>query len=366
MPTLSTFVYINIGDALKNVRQDQEIKGLRIKNEEYKVQTFANDMVFIVEEPLESGPKLIKKLEEFGEVARFKINKNKSKLITKNLTKKQEKDLEINTQIQVTKKIKYLGNWLIARGSSIKEDNYDKIVLQIKKDLDSWKNLQISLLGRIATIKMNILPKLLFLFQVIPIKLEKKFFETLNKIITKFVWQGKRPRIILKFLQDTKDRGGVALPEWELYYQAAGLTWLKEWIELKRILVIEGHDLQVGWHACLCDGKYKIHSYFKRHIVRNALLQMWLKIKKQHYAKIPIWFSPTDILNNPNLTELNTIIRYKDLIDQQGKLNSKQELELDLNRDIDWWIYIQIQSKYKKTQKHMKYKENIMNWIKLY
>lgn len=140
----------------------------------------------------------------------------------------------------------------------------------------------------------------------------------MNKKTSKFKWQGKRPRIKLKLLQDTKDRGGRALPEWEIYYQAAGLSWLKEWMELKnnRILTIEGHEIQVGWHSFLWDGKHKTHTYFKRHIIRNALLQTWLKIKKQHYTKIPIWLSPLEAVRHPNLMELKKVIRYKDLIEQ--------------------------------------------------
>uniref|UniRef100_A0A2H6MZT5 Reverse transcriptase domain-containing protein n=1 Tax=Micrurus carvalhoi TaxID=3147026 RepID=A0A2H6MZT5_9SAUR len=108
--------------------------------------------------------------------------------------------------LQIAKKVKYLGIWLSPRCSSIKEDNYNKLVRQMKKDLESWENLQLSLLGRIAVIKMNILPKL-YLFQMILIKLDKKFFKELNKITTKFIWLGKKPHMKLKMLQDSRSRG---------------------------------------------------------------------------------------------------------------------------------------------------------------
>ncbi|KAK9411286.1 hypothetical protein NXF25_002461 [Crotalus adamanteus] len=118
-------------------------------------------------------------------------------MIVKNLTTNQKKELEKEMDLQIVKKIKHLGIWLTARCSSLKEDNYKVLVQQIKKDLEKWGRLQLSLLGRIATIKMNILPKLLYLFQTIPISLDKKFFGELNKITTKFVWLGKKARIKL-------------------------------------------------------------------------------------------------------------------------------------------------------------------------
>uniref|UniRef100_A0A2D4GQM2 Reverse transcriptase domain-containing protein n=1 Tax=Micrurus corallinus TaxID=54390 RepID=A0A2D4GQM2_MICCO len=94
----------------------------------------------------------------------------------------------------------------------IKENNYNKLLQQTKKDLELWTKMLFSLLGRIAAIKMSILPKFLYLFQTIPVKLEKTFFDNLNKMTAKFIWQDKKPRIKMKLLQDMKSRGGFGLP----------------------------------------------------------------------------------------------------------------------------------------------------------
>uniref|UniRef100_A0A2D4JZD6 Reverse transcriptase domain-containing protein n=1 Tax=Micrurus paraensis TaxID=1970185 RepID=A0A2D4JZD6_9SAUR len=105
--------------------------------------------------------------------------------------------------------------------------------------------MQLSLTGRIVAIKMNILSKVFYLYQKIPIKLGKKYFEDINKIVLKYIWQRKKVRINIKMLQDVRTRGGFGLPNWEIYYQATALTWMKEWITLrnKRLLTLEGHDL---------------------------------------------------------------------------------------------------------------------------
>lgn len=88
----------------RNIRKNGEIKGMKIKNEEYKLQAFAEGLVFILEEPLETGSKLIREIEEFGEVAGLKINKEKTKILVKNMTEKQKKRLMDKLNIQITKK----------------------------------------------------------------------------------------------------------------------------------------------------------------------------------------------------------------------------------------------------------------------
>uniref|UniRef100_A0A2H6NAP8 Reverse transcriptase domain-containing protein n=1 Tax=Micrurus carvalhoi TaxID=3147026 RepID=A0A2H6NAP8_9SAUR len=93
----------------RNIRKNEEIKGMKIKKEEYKLQAFADDLVFILEEPLETDPKLIGEIEEYGEVAGLKINKEKTKILAKNMTEKQKKRSMDKLNIQIIKKVKYLG-----------------------------------------------------------------------------------------------------------------------------------------------------------------------------------------------------------------------------------------------------------------
>lgn len=59
---------------------------------------------------------------------------------------------------------------------------------------------------------MAVLPKVLFLLQTIPIIKEEKQFETWQKKINKFIWQGKRARIKTKYLMENTQRGGLQLP----------------------------------------------------------------------------------------------------------------------------------------------------------
>lgn len=264
------------------LKSDKEFKGIKRHEEEHRVSLYADDLLLYVSDPLSSLPPILSILDSFSVFSGYRLNISKSECFPIN-----QLATEIPTHLipfkTATMGIKYLGIMVTRSMRTLREQNFSALTTAIKLDLQKWTRLPLSLAGRVHTVKMNILPRYLYLFQCLPIYLPHSFFNFTNSIISTFIWAGKRARANRFLLQRDRSLGGLGLPNLLGYYWAANaqkiLLWFtspqNSWCQL------EANSCSTSLQSLVCSTlPLSITNFTSNPIVINTL-KIWIQIRKR-------------------------------------------------------------------------------------
>ena len=146
------------------------------------------------------------------------------------------------------------------------DKSFKSLKNKIEEDTRKWKDLPCSWIGRINIVKMSILPKEIYRFNAILIKIPIQFFRDLERTIINFLWKNIKPRIAKTILYNKKSSRGITIPDFKLYYRAT--VMLTAWYWHKNRVVdqcnlVEVLDINPHTYEHLIFDKAKIIQFNK-------------------------------------------------------------------------------------------------------
>ncbi|XP_018428925.1 PREDICTED: ceruloplasmin-like, partial [Nanorana parkeri] len=214
---------LSLDPLLRTIQTSPDISGLESKAGHQKVAAYADDLLHYVSNPEISLPNLLQALETYGRLSNFKLNLSKSKAVNISIPASRLRGLQRSFQFKwASSHITYLG---VSIPADIKDTfalNFIPIQKRIFSDLKSWDRSTFTWMGRNSILKMTILPRLLYLFQTLPIIVPDMYLRQMRSLFLAFLWANKRARLRHQIL--SRPRAAVYLFSYFYVGGAAGIN----------------------------------------------------------------------------------------------------------------------------------------------
>ena len=320
------------------VRQDKEIKGIRIGKKETKLLQYADDTTAVLSD-INSARTLFKLLDDFQKLSGLRVNPIKTEGMWIGSSRQNKtKPLSIKWPDEP---IKALGVYYSYDPKLLHEKNFIEKLDSIKKLINIWSSRGLSIYGKVTIIKSLIIPKFVYIASLLPTP--KDAIKELNQLLFKFLWKGVDKTTRLSVINEY-EKGGLKMIDLETMITSLRLTWLKRifginegaWKDYLR------HQLKRFGGLFLFHCNYNVKDHPIPSQFYTEMLQWWAEFRdefstKKYWLSI-VWnnqdvrinkapvfyksfFESNIICVNDLLFHLNNLDSYNIISKQVGKVN---------------------------------------------
>ena len=201
---LSAYLFIIALEVLcVNIRNSNDIRGIKVDKEEIKLSLFADDLTGFLKDDL-SLTNFLKLIEDYGTCSGLKVNHEKTELLLLGNLACTVQEATLNN-IKIKRSAKILGVHFTYDIQAKQKLNINELISSIQLKLRIWRWRDLTIIGRIQIVKTFIIP--IFLYRTSLISLDKEFLKEANQIIFDFIWKGKGKVKSSTLISDIEDGG---------------------------------------------------------------------------------------------------------------------------------------------------------------
>ena len=327
----SAFLFLILAEIFAiSLRENIKIKGFTIKEIHDFLNQFADDTDLLLKGTQECVSEVFEVISKYEKISGMKINYDKTVIYRFGSIKNSNAKFYVERNVNwKNDSINVLGVEVCQEKNKLININYEVVLKKVQSTLNAWKHRNLSLLAKITVI--NVLTASLFVYKmtVLP-SITTKWINMYEKMISDFIWNGRKAKIPLIKLQASVNFGGAKLINVWIKDDSLKSSWVKHISEDKflRILAFQHLDPNMEERIFDCNiSENDIKVIFKDSFWRDVLIA-WAKIKYNHDPPLDqiknqhIWYN-SQIKHDgrvfkSNKGVRNNLLRIRDLLDAEN------------------------------------------------
>ena len=223
---LSPYLFILAVEVLaQKIRENNKIKGIKIRENHEKLLQYADDTTGFIED-VSSAKEFLETVKEFGLYSGLRMNMEKTEAMWLGCNRESNsKPLGIKWE---ENGIKVTGVYFSYNEQACNELNFEQKLEKVKGLFNMWKMRNLTMLGRIQIVKTFVISQ--FAYVVGAINMPEQYIKELERIVWKFIWNGKREKLKRTVLCKPIIKGGLNAPNVRILLKSSGLKWIQRYV----------------------------------------------------------------------------------------------------------------------------------------